>query len=52
MCVWFYDMKLSVPVYIVFIVHIVIYIVGDKLLLWDNVFVVSVNRCEIYLILF
>ena len=29
MCVWFYDMKLSLPVYVVLIVHIAIYIVGD-----------------------
>ena len=29
MCVWFYDMKLPLPVFIVFIVHIAIYIVGD-----------------------
>ena len=29
MCVWFYDMKLPLPVLIVFIVHIAIYIVGD-----------------------
>ena len=29
MCVWLYNVKLSLPVYIVFIVHIAIYIVGD-----------------------
>ena len=29
MCVWFYEMKLSLPAYIVFIVQIAIYIVGD-----------------------
>ena len=33
MCLLFYDMKLPLPVFIVFIVHIAIYIVGDKLLL-------------------
>ena len=29
MCVWFYDMKLHLPVFIVFSVQIAIYIVGD-----------------------
>ena len=29
MCVWFYDMKQPLPVFIVFSVQIAIYIVGD-----------------------
>ena len=29
MSAWCYDMKLSLPVFIVFIVHIAIYSVGD-----------------------
>ena len=29
MCVWSYDMKLPLPAFIVFIVHIAIYIVCD-----------------------